>query len=104
MTTMPILPALLLLATLCATSAQAQAQQPDPARAEKLRTKAHQRFGAADTNVDGRLTRDEAKGHMPWVYRNFDAIDTAHTGAVTMQQIEAYAASTRRSRRQGAGN
>ncbi|HPR45397.1 MAG TPA: calcium-binding protein, partial [Ottowia sp.] len=63
-----------------------------------------QRFGAADTNVDGRLTRDEAKGHMPWVYRNFDAIDTAHTGAVTMQQIEAYAASTRRSRRQGAGN
>ena len=81
MTTMPILPALLLLATLCATSAQAQAQQPAPARAEKLRTEAHQRFGAADTNVDGRLTRDEAKGHMPWVYRNFDAIDTAHTGA-----------------------
>ena len=102
MTTMPILPALLLLATLCAASAQAR--QPDPARAEKLRTEAHQRFGAADTNVDGRLTRDEAKGHMPWVYRNFDAIDTAHTGAVTMQQIEAYAASTRRSRRQGAGN
>ena len=102
MTTMPILPALLLLATLC--SASAQAQQPAPARAEKLRTEAHQRFGAADTNVDGRLTRDEAKGHMPWVYRNFDAIDTAHTGAVTMQQIEAYAASTRRSRRQGAGN
>lgn len=102
MTTMPILPALLLLATLCAASAQAQ--QPDPARAKKLRTEAHQRFGAADTNVDGRLTRDEAKGHMPWVYRNFDAIDTAHTGAVTMQQIEAYAASTRRSRRQGAGN
>lgn len=36
--------------------------------------------------------REEAKGRMPGVYRNFDAIDTAHTGAVTMEQIEAYAA------------
>ena len=60
------------------------------------------RFGAADANVDGRLTRDEAKGRMPWVYRNFEAIDSAHTGAVTMEQIEAYAAS-RRGRRAAGG-
>lgn len=78
----------------------AQAQAPDPARQEQLRTELRKRFGAADANVDGRLTRDEAKGKMPWVYRNFDAIDSAHIGAVTMEQIEAYAAS-RRGRRAG---
>lgn len=76
-------------------SAQALAQTPDPARQEQLRTELRKRFGAADANVDGRLTREEAKGRMPGVYRNFDAIDTAHTGAVTMEQIEAYAASQR---------
>ncbi|MBS0429371.1 MAG: hypothetical protein JSR41_18995 [Proteobacteria bacterium] len=81
-------------------SAQALAQTPDPARQEQLRTELRKRFGAADANVDGRLTREEAKGRMPGVYRNFDAIDTAHTGAVTMEQIEAYAAS-RRGRRAG---
>ncbi|MDI3380731.1 hypothetical protein ACFPPF_08125 [Xenophilus aerolatus] len=84
-----------------ALSAQAQAQAPDPARREQLRTELHKRFGAADANVDGRLTRDEAKGKMPWVYRNFDAIDSAHTGAVTMDQIEAYAASQRGQRSAG---
>lgn len=81
-------------------SAQALAQAPDAARQEQLRTELRKRFGAADTNVDGRLTREEAKGKMPGVYRNFDAIDSAHTGAVTMEQIEAYAAS-RRGRRAG---
>ncbi len=91
------LPALLAGAML---SAQALAQAPDPARQEQLRTELRKRFGAADTNVDGRLTREEAKGKMPGVYRNFDAIDSAHTGAVTMEQIEAYAAS-RRGRRAG---
>lgn len=91
------LPALLAGAML---SAQALAQAPDPGRQEQLRTELRKRFGAADTNVDGRLTREEAKGKMPGVYRNFDAIDSAHTGAVTMEQIEAYAGS-RRGRRAG---
>ena len=81
-------------------ASQALAQAPDPAGQERLRTELRKRFGAADTNVDGRLTREEAKGKMPGVYRNFDAIDSAHTGAVTMEQIEAYAAS-RRGRRAG---
>lgn len=87
-----------LLTALAAVSFAACAQTSDPARAEQMRTELHKRFGAADSSVDGRLTRDEARGKMPWVYRNFDAIDSAHTGAVTMAQIEAYAVSQRGAR------
>ncbi|UVH60305.1 EF-hand domain-containing protein [Variovorax paradoxus] len=95
MTTRHVLPLLL-----AAVSFAACAQAPDAGRAEQMRTELHKRFGAADTNVDGRLTRDEARGKMPWVYRNFDAIDSAHAGSVTMAQIEAYAVTQQRSSRQ----
>lgn len=91
-----------LLPLLAGAMLPAQAQAPDPARQDQMRTELRKRFGAADANVDGRLTRDEAKGKMPWVYRNFEAIDSAHTGTVTMEQIEAYAAS-RRGRRAAGG-
>lgn len=95
MTTPHALPLLL-----AAVSFAACAQAPDAGRAEQMRAELHKRFVAADTNVDGRLTRDEARGKMPWVYRNFDAIDSAHTGSVTMAQIEAYAVTQQRSSRQ----
>ena len=45
------------------------------------------RFKAADTNHDGKLTLDEAKGGMPRVAKNFDRIDAAHQGYITLQQI-----------------
>lgn len=48
------------------------------------------RFKAADTNHDGKLSLDEAKAGMPMLARNFDQIDTAHTGGVTMEQLSAY--------------
>jgi Ca2+-binding EF-hand superfamily protein len=50
------------------------------------------RFASADANHDGQLTRDEAKGKMPAVYKNFDQIDLKHQGYVTLEDIEAYAA------------
>ncbi|KWT85244.1 hypothetical protein APY03_4047 [Variovorax sp. WDL1] len=87
----------LLLAVSCIAAC---AQRADPsARAAQMGTELRKRFGSADANVDGRLTREEAKGKMPWVYRNFDAIDSTRAGAVTMQQIESYAL-TQRSQRQ----
>jgi hypothetical protein len=87
----------LLLAVTCLAAC---AQRADPAaRAAQMGTELRKRFGSADTNVDGRLTREEAQGRMPWVYRNFDAIDTTHAGAVTMEQIQSYAM-TQRSARQ----
>ena len=95
MTTRHVLPLLL-----AAVSFAACAQAPDAGRAEQMRAELHKRFGAADINVDGRLTRDEARGKMPWVYRNFDAIDSARAGSVTIQQIEAYAMTQQRGTRQ----
>ncbi|MDR6518242.1 hypothetical protein [Variovorax atrisoli] len=80
-----------LLLALATASFAACAQTPDAGRAAQMRTELHKRFGAADIDADGRLTRDEARGRMPWVYRNFDAIDRARAGSVTMEQIEAYA-------------
>lgn len=48
------------------------------------------RFNAADKDHDGKLTLAEAKDGMPMVARNFDKIDTEHTGAITLQQIAAF--------------
>ncbi|MBU0748910.1 MAG: EF-hand domain-containing protein [Gammaproteobacteria bacterium] len=79
-----------LLATAGFTSNVA-AQGTDSARQEKMRADLQKRFTAADTNADGRLSRDEAKGGMPRVYRNFDAIDAEKTGVITLEQIVAFA-------------
>ena len=80
---------------LCATfAASAQTNTPDSSRMERLaqmRGELQKRFTAADANGDGKLTRDEAKGRMPMVEKNFDAIDTARTGAITLGDIESYA-------------
>lgn len=50
-----------------------------------------ERFAAADTNHDGKLTLAEAKAGMPRVAANFDKIDTDHSGTVTLAEIEALA-------------
>ncbi len=87
------------LVLLAAASFTACARGPGAERAQQMRSELQQRFATADANADGRLTRDEARGGMPWVHRNFDAIDGAGTGSVTMAQIESYAASRPRGRR-----
>lgn len=86
----------LLLAT-GATLAQGQ-----PGRAARMQDELQKRFAAADANHDGRLTRDEAKGQMPRVYGDFDAIDTAKAGSVSLEQIQAYARTQAGQRRRGA--
>lgn len=82
------------------TSVAACAQSPGGPRAERMQTELRKRFGAADTNVDGQLSREEA-GKMPWVSKNFDAIDTDRKGSVTMAEIEAYATTQRGARQAG---
>lgn len=79
---------------LCAAgvTSNVSAQGADSARQEKMRADLQKRFTAADTNADGRLSRDEAKAGMPRVYRNFDAIDAEKTGAITLEQILAITA------------
>ena len=63
-----------------------------------------ERFNAADTNHDGKLSLDEAKAGMPMVVRHFDEIDTGHTGAITLDQLNAYAQSHMGQRQHGGGN
>lgn len=103
----PLAQALACLALICAATAHAQqapAAQGDGSRAARMMQEFHKRFGTADKNADGKLTREEAQAGMPWVSRNFDAIDTAHAGFVTASQIEAYALAQRGKRqRPGAG-
>jgi hypothetical protein len=50
------------------------------------RMEAH--FKKADKDNDGSLTREEAKV-MPWVAKNFDAIDADKSGTVTLAEIQA---------------
>ena len=79
----------------------AMAQNAEPGRAGKMGAELQKRFSTADANGDGKLTREEAKGKMPWVYSHFDAIDAPHAGSVTMQQIAVFAAAQRAGRQRG---
>ena len=49
------------------------------------------RFNAANTSHDGRLTLQQAQAaHMSWIIRNFSAIDAQHKGYVTVQDVVDY--------------
>ena len=50
-----------------------------------------ERFAKCDTNRDGKLTMDEAKGCMPRIYDHFGRIDEQGRGYVTVAQIQAMA-------------
>lgn len=50
-----------------------------------------ERFAKCDTNQDGKLTLDEAKGCMPRIYSNFSYIDASNKGYVTVAEIQAMA-------------
>jgi hypothetical protein len=54
----------------------------------KMDTIIEQRFNAANTTHDGHLTKEQAQKGMPRVYKNWDKIDTANAGFVTLQQIK----------------
>jgi len=90
----------LLIASLVAALpvSAALAQGADAGRAAQMQAELQKRFAAADANGDGQLTRDEAKGKMPMVYKRFDEIDAAHKGAVTLADIQAYAVAQRAAR------
>lgn len=80
---------------LCLMSATAQAQGIGSDRADKAKAQLQKRFVAADTNADGRLSRDEAKAGMPRLYEQFDRIDTEKTGSITQAQIVAFVSQQR---------
>jgi Ca2+-binding EF-hand superfamily protein len=49
------------------------------------------RFAKCDTNHDGKLTLNEAKGCMPRIYDHFSDIDSSNKGYVTVAEIQAIA-------------
>ena len=64
------------------------------------RRTAKQRFHAANTTHDGKLTLDQAHaGKMTRVAKNFDAIDAGHKGYVTPEDIKAYNKAQRAARK-----
>lgn len=94
------LPLLCTLTLAAAVHAQAPGA-PNAARLDKARTELQKRFDAADANRDGKLTREEAQAKMPRIYKNFDAIDTAHAGAISLSDIETFLVSKKGSRKPG---
>jgi hypothetical protein len=82
------------------TAARAQAPNTDRMeKAQKARAELQKRFDAADTNKDGKLSREEAQAKMPRVYKSFDTIDTSHTGTISLADIEAFLMSKKGSRK-----
>jgi hypothetical protein len=59
-----------------------------------------QRFEAANTTHDGRLTREQARAaKMTLTVRRFDEIDRGHKGYVTLDDLKAYMTMIRAQRR-----
>lgn len=96
--THPTISRAVLGAVLATMAGGALAQAIDTERAQKMAAELQKRFAAADTSGDGRLTKEEAKGKMPMVYKNFEAIDAVHAGSVSLGDIAAYVASRRSGR------
>ena len=66
---------------------ESQSTQPAATRAPMTLTKL---FARADKNGDGKVTKDEAKGHLPITYLNFEEIDTDKRGWISFDQFIAF--------------
>jgi hypothetical protein len=71
------------------------AQSPSPSDVSPTTAPAHakfrDKFEAANTTHDGRLTLEQARsGRMPMVVKNFAAIDADHKGYITLEDIRAF--------------
>jgi hypothetical protein len=89
----------LLITAQAGAQQQPQPQPQPPANAKEAKARFTEKFNAADTNHDGKLSRQEAEAGMPEVAKNFDKIDTRKTGFVTQKQIGAYYGAKARQRR-----
>lgn len=87
------------LATFCVAGVHAQdaaTSTEKPKRVEKFAEK----FGAADSNHDGFLTRDEAAKGLPRIAKHFDTVDTDHDGKLSPQEVAQFLAVKRKTREQ----
>ncbi|MBI5611535.1 MAG: EF-hand domain-containing protein [Gammaproteobacteria bacterium] len=63
---------------------------PLPADGVAVRPCPGERFRQADSDGDGALNKDEALRGMPRIARNFEAIDTDHSGRVSCDELRAF--------------
>ena len=79
-----------LAAALAPLAAMAQPPADTPGNRARMAQQMAAHFKAADKDGDGALTRAEAEAGMPRLARRFDAIDTAKTGKITLEQIRSF--------------
>jgi hypothetical protein len=72
-----------------ATQGQSQAQPTQPAATQGPWT-LRKLFARADKNGDGKVTKEEAKGHLTITYLSFEEIDTDKRGWITFDQFMAF--------------
>ena len=72
-----------------ATQGESKAQPTQPTAAQGPWT-LRKLYARADKNGDGKVTKDEAKGHLPNTYANFEQIDTDKVGYITFDQFMAF--------------
>ncbi|HEY4350896.1 MAG TPA: EF-hand domain-containing protein [Paraburkholderia sp.] len=82
--------------TMPAQNAQPTQGMGGSARMQQMMQQLHERFTAANTTRDGKLTKQQAQLGMPRVAQHFDQIDTQKVGYVTLPQIEQFLATQRR--------
>jgi hypothetical protein len=82
--------------TMPAQNAQSMQGMGGSARMQQMMQQLHERFTAANTTHDGKLTKQQAQLGMPRVAQHFDQIDTQKVGYVTLPQIEQFLATQRR--------
>lgn len=74
-----------------AVSAQGLGSAMQSQRVEQVATELQKRFESADADHNGQLTKTEAQ-KMPRVAKNFQQIDSAGLGYVTLDQIKTFVA------------
>ena len=72
-----------------ATQGQSEAQPTQPAATQGAWS-LRKLYANADKNGDGKVTKDEAKGHLPITYLSFEEIDTDKRGWITFDQFIAF--------------
>jgi len=72
-----------------ASQGQSESQATQPAATQAPLT-LRKLFANADKNGDGKVTKDEAKGHLPITYLSFEEIDTDKRGWITFDQFIAF--------------
>jgi hypothetical protein len=90
---------LALSSTALLLSTASYADQSRAERAQEMKEQLTERFNAADTDHDGKLTHEEAESKMPRVAKNFDAIDVQQRDYVTVEQIESFTIQQMKKRR-----